>query len=333
MSAAPELETPQAGETKVDPQSDPKTTAGKIADFDKRRAAAAHAASDKAVEKQHSRGKATARERIDMLRDEGSFVELDALARHRSNAFDLPDNRPYGDGVVTGYGTVDGRPVCVFAQDFTIFGGSLGEVYGEKIVKVMDLAMSVVLRPVAPEQSWGWLPLLAGVAVADALMAQGVPAALKWPNDVVVDGPARDGSPGPRKLGGLLAERVENAIVVGIGINVDLREDELPVGRATSTWLEGSHVTRESLVVDILENLRKRYATWQGAVGDAARCGLATDYSERCVTVGREVRAHVPGDRFVEGTATHIDEHGRLVIRLADGSTHAMSAGDVEHLR
>jgi propionyl-CoA carboxylase beta chain len=125
------------------PAEDPKTTAGKIADFEDRREAAAHSASEKAVEKQHSRGKKTARERIEELLDEGSFVELDALARHRSNAFDLPENRPYGDGVVTGYGTVDGRQVCVFAQDFTVFGGSLGVVFGEKIVKVMDLAMKI----------------------------------------------------------------------------------------------------------------------------------------------------------------------------------------------
>jgi propionyl-CoA/long-chain acyl-CoA carboxylase carboxyl transferase subunit len=76
-----------------------------------------------------------------MLFDEGSFVELDELARHRSTAFGLEKNRPYGDGVVTGYGTIDGRQVCVFSQDFTVFGGSLGEVYGEKITKVMDLAM------------------------------------------------------------------------------------------------------------------------------------------------------------------------------------------------
>jgi propionyl-CoA carboxylase beta chain len=120
---------------------DPRTTAGKIEVFLERRDASEHAASAAAVEKQHARGKGTARERIAMLLDEGSFVELDSLARHRSNAFDLPDHRPYGDGVVTGYGTIDGRPVCVFSQDFTIFGGSLGEVYGEKIVKVMDLAM------------------------------------------------------------------------------------------------------------------------------------------------------------------------------------------------
>jgi len=137
------------------PAEDPKTTAGKIADFDDRREAAAHAASEKSVEKQHSRGKKTARERIEELLDEGSFVELDALARHRSNAFDLPENRPYGDGVVTGYGTVDGRSVCVFAQDFTIFGGSLGEVYGEKIVKVMDLAMKTGVPMIGINDSGG----------------------------------------------------------------------------------------------------------------------------------------------------------------------------------
>ena len=102
---------------------------------------AVHASSAKAVEKQHAKGRRTARERIEMLFDEGSFVELDELARHRSTAFGQEKRRPYGDGVVTGYGTVDGRQVCVFSQDFTIFGGSLGEVYGEKITKVMDLAM------------------------------------------------------------------------------------------------------------------------------------------------------------------------------------------------
>ena len=100
-----------------------------------------HAGSAKAVEKQHAKGKMTARERIEKLFDEGSFVELDELARHRSTAFGLEKNRPYGDGVITGFGTIDGRQTCVFSQDFTIFGGSLGEVYGEKITKVMDLAI------------------------------------------------------------------------------------------------------------------------------------------------------------------------------------------------
>ena len=123
------------------PVPDPHTTAGKIADLERRRQAAVHAGSDQAVAKQHERGKLTARERIDLLVDPGSFTELDELARHRATDFGIAATRPYGDGVVTGYGTVDGRPVCVFSQDFTVFGGSLGEVYGEKIVKIMDHAL------------------------------------------------------------------------------------------------------------------------------------------------------------------------------------------------
>src|SRR6266542_3805400 len=129
------------GVTAVSSEPDIHSTAGKIADLVHRIDEAVHAGSARAVDKQHARGKKTARERIDLLLDPGSFVELDELARHRSTNFGQEANRPYGDGVVTGYGTVDGRPVCVFAQDFIVFGGSLGEVFGEKIVKVMDLAM------------------------------------------------------------------------------------------------------------------------------------------------------------------------------------------------
>ncbi|KIH97038.1 methylmalonyl-CoA carboxyltransferase [Streptomonospora alba] len=117
------------------------TTAGKLADLQRRRYEAVHAASERAIEKQHAKGKLTARERIDALLDPGSFVEFDALARHRSTNFGLDANRPNGDGVVTGHGTVDGRPVAVFSQDVNVFGGSLGEVYGEKIVKVLDHAL------------------------------------------------------------------------------------------------------------------------------------------------------------------------------------------------
>src|ERR1700749_1688519 len=119
------------------------TTAGKLADLDRRREEATHAGSAAAVEKQHSRGKLTARERVERLLDPGSFVEFDEFARHRATDFGIDANRPYGDGVITGHGTIDGRPVCVFSQDFTVFGGSLGEVYGEKIVKIMDHAMKV----------------------------------------------------------------------------------------------------------------------------------------------------------------------------------------------
>ncbi|WP_020576843.1 acyl-CoA carboxylase subunit beta [Actinopolymorpha alba] len=121
--------------------TDIHTTAGKLADLERRLHEAVHAGSARAIEKQHARGKLTARERIELLLDEGSFVELDEFARHRSTNFGLEHNRPYGDGVVAGFGTVSGRQICVFSQDFTVFGGSLGEVYGEKIVKIMDLAL------------------------------------------------------------------------------------------------------------------------------------------------------------------------------------------------
>lgn len=117
------------------------TTAGKLADLRRRVQEATHAAPARAVEKQHAKGKLTARERIDLLIDEGSFVELDEFAQHRSTDFGMEQNRPYGDGVVTGYGMVDGRPVAVFSQDFTVFGGALGEVFGQKIMKVMDFAL------------------------------------------------------------------------------------------------------------------------------------------------------------------------------------------------
>ncbi|MCW2527707.1 MAG: putative acyl-CoA carboxylase beta subunit [Pseudonocardiales bacterium] len=130
-----------AAESLPAPELDPHTTAGKLADLDHRYEEAVHAGSARAVEKQHAKGKKTARERVALLLDEGSFVEIDEFARHRSTAFGMEKNRPYGDGVVTGYGTVDGRPVCVFSQDVTVFGGSLGQVYGEKIVKIQDFAL------------------------------------------------------------------------------------------------------------------------------------------------------------------------------------------------
>ncbi len=131
------------------------TTAGRLAELQMRIDEAVHAGSAKAVEKQHAKGKKTARERIEQLLDPGSFVELDAFARHRSTNFGQQKNRPYGDGVVTGYGTVDGRTICVFSQDFTVFGGSLGEVFGEKICKVMDLAMKIGCPVVGINDSGG----------------------------------------------------------------------------------------------------------------------------------------------------------------------------------
>jgi len=114
----------------------------KIDDLAKRRDASLHAGTKEAVERQHARGKLTARERIELLLDPGTFRETDAMARHRAHGSGLERQRPYGDGVVTGWGTIEGRKVFVFSQDFTVFGGSLGEVFGEKICKIMDLALA-----------------------------------------------------------------------------------------------------------------------------------------------------------------------------------------------
>jgi BirA family biotin operon repressor/biotin-[acetyl-CoA-carboxylase] ligase len=197
------------------------------------------------------------------------------------------------------------------------------------------LAMSVVLRPSAPSATWGWVPLLAGVAVVDALARQGMVARLKWPNDVVVDGAALDGGPGPRKLGGLLVERVAeaDALVVGIGINTDLTAEELPVPRATSTRLEGVDVARERLLVDILDELRSRQTAWVAGAGDARRTGLLEAYAQRCLTIGREVHVHLPGGTVLRGVAQSVDDSGRLVVRGDDGALSPVSAGDVEHVR
>lgn len=120
---------------------DVHTTAGRIANLGVRIDEAVHAGSADAVEKQHAKGKMTARERVMALLDEGSFAEFDQFSRHRSSSFGMDARRPFGDGVITGTGSIHGRPVCVFSQDVTIFGGALGQVYGEKIVKIQDFAL------------------------------------------------------------------------------------------------------------------------------------------------------------------------------------------------
>ncbi|GAA1988400.1 acyl-CoA carboxylase subunit beta [Amycolatopsis minnesotensis] len=118
-------------------------TAERIYDLTARRDEVERIAEKRALDRQHAKGKLTARERIELLADPGSFVELDQFARHRCAEFGMDASRPYGDGVVTGHATVDGRQICLFSQDFSVFGGSMGEVFGEKVLKVMDLAMTI----------------------------------------------------------------------------------------------------------------------------------------------------------------------------------------------
>ncbi len=130
------------------------TTSEKITDLRQRREQVLKGDSS-AIQRQHDRGKLTARERIDTLLDPGSFVELDAFTVHRTSIFGMEKKKPMGDGVITGHGTIDGRPVCVFSQDFTVFGGSLGEVFAEKICKVMDLAMRMGVPCIGINDSGG----------------------------------------------------------------------------------------------------------------------------------------------------------------------------------
>src|SRR3954471_7462443 len=132
----------RSGRTEAKRQKPPETYEEKLAQLEEFRVLAS-GGSEQAIAKQHERGKYAARERIEKLLDPGSFQEVDTFVRHRTYEFDMQKNRPWGDAVVTGHGLIEGRPVCVFSQDFTVFGGSLGEVMGEKMVKVMDLAARI----------------------------------------------------------------------------------------------------------------------------------------------------------------------------------------------
>lgn len=188
------------------------------------------------------------------------------------------------------------------------------------------LTFSVLLRPpVTARSAWGWLPLLGGLSVATPLIRlSGLDIGLKWPNDVLI---------GPRKVAGLLAEVVGDAVVLGVGLNVSLREDELPVPTATSLRLAGSEVVdREPVLRAVLRDLATRYRAWCAAAGDAQASGLLRDYRAACVTIGRDVTVELPGGRAVEGRARDVDETGRLVVETGAG-VEALAAGDVVHVR
>jgi BirA family transcriptional regulator, biotin operon repressor / biotin---[acetyl-CoA-carboxylase] ligase len=195
------------------------------------------------------------------------------------------------------------------------------------------LTFSVLLRPAGvPAGSLGWLPLLAGVAVASALAsAAAVDARLKWPNDVLVNS---------GKVAGVLAEGWGGAVVIGAGINVTQQRAALPTPTASSLLLEGAPVAGETgnfrgrLLAAVLEGLARWYLAWrdQAAPGDAAACGLRAEYLSHCDTVGREVSVTLPGGRAVTGQATGVDPAGSLELRTAGGLVR-VSAGDVVHVR
>jgi len=197
------------------------------------------------------------------------------------------------------------------------------------------LTFSVLLKPAVPLARRGWLPLLAGVAVATAVtQVTGVRTGLKWPNDLLT---------ADAKLAGILAEAAGDAVVVGIGLNVSTEPAELShllaptrPGALPATSLRAAGATaldRASLLLAILGELEHWYRAWQRAGGDPDRSGLRAEYTRLSATIGRTVRAELPGGQALSGPVAGVDSDGRLLVRVSSGSEVAVAAGDVVHLR
>lgn len=214
--------------------------------------------------------------------------------------------------------------LVVVAEHQSAGRGRLGRSWVTPPRTALTLSLLVAPDPV-PVARWPWLPLLTGLAVADAVRAAtGLSACLKWPNDVLV---------ADRKLAGILAERIERdggaVAVVGVGLNVSSRRADLPVPTATSLALEGRpDVDRGDLLVSLLESFTRWYEGWVATGGR----GLRESYVAACSTMGRDVRVDLPDGHSVSGVATGVDEAGRLLVD--DGrQVHPLGAGDVVHVR
>lgn len=268
-----------------------------------------------------------------LIAPDGPWRRLELVAETGSTNADVADAARAGEPA----------GLVVVAERQTAGRGRRGRVWQSP--PRAGIATSVLLRPgvaepdrdwpAAPPAGYGWLPLLAGVALVDAVgrLAE-LTAELKWPNDLLVGG---------AKCAGILAEAVpggpgeEPAIVLGIGLNVTLRADELPVNPtglpATSLRLAGAAATdRDPLLRALLRSLAGWYDRWRLVGGDAEESGLRAAYLRHCATVGRDVRVLLPAGDELVGTATTVDADGRLVV-TADGVDHRIAAGDVLHLR
>jgi len=256
-----------------------------------------------------------------IVRPGGLWREVSVVARTGSTNADLVA------------GARDGAPegAVLVAEEQTAGRGRMGRSWLSP--PRAALTFSVLLRPAdVPAARRGWLPLLAGVAVATAIrQVSALDATLKWPNDVLL----RSG-----KLAGILAEQSGDAVVVGIGVNVSTAGHELPAPAAssrpaTSLRLEGSPILdRELLLGRMLDEIERWYLAWRGTdlAGDAEAGGLRAAYVRLCSTIGRDVRAELPGRAATSGLASGIDGDGRLIVRTAAGDV-AIGAGDVRHVR
>ncbi|MEV5316482.1 biotin--[acetyl-CoA-carboxylase] ligase [Streptomyces sp. NPDC052687] len=256
-----------------------------------------------------------------LVREGGLWSDVEVVQRTGSTNSDLVARAAAGD-------TPEG--VILVAEEQTSGRGRLDRRWTAP--PRSGLFFSVLLRPAeVPVARWGWLPLLTGVAVATGLSrTAGVDTALKWPNDLLVTVGGEE-----RKAGGILAERAgADGVVIGVGINVTLRAEELPVPHAGSLALAGAAGTdRDPLLRGMLRSLEDWYGRWRAAGGDPGACGLQDTYAAGCATLGRVVRAELPGDRSVVGEAVAVDGDGRLVIATQDGVQEPVGAGDIVHLR
>jgi BirA family biotin operon repressor/biotin-[acetyl-CoA-carboxylase] ligase len=187
------------------------------------------------------------------------------------------------------------------------------------------LTVSFLLRPDVPAARRSWLPLLTGIALAEAVgEVTGVRASLKWPNDLL----ALDG----RKLAGILAESSGSGVVVGVGLNVSTTAGELPDTGTSLSLVTGATVDRAPVLLGFLRAVERRYRRWTATLGDPVSSGLAADYLAWSSTVGSEVAVDLPDGATLEGTATGIDWDGRLVVATAEGQVE-LASGDVRHVR
>jgi BirA family transcriptional regulator, biotin operon repressor / biotin---[acetyl-CoA-carboxylase] ligase len=187
------------------------------------------------------------------------------------------------------------------------------------------LTVSFLLRPDVPAARKGWLPLLTGVALAEAVAeGTGVLPSLKWPNDLL----AADG----RKLAGILAESTGRAVVVGVGLNVSTTTAELPDTGTSLARVLGTTVDRAPVLLAFLRAFERRYRRWTEVLGDPVSSGLAQDYLAWSSTVGTEVAVGLPDGSTLEGTAQAVDWDGRLVVATAQGTVE-LASGDVQHVR
>ncbi len=258
----------------------------------------------------------------------GPWRRIDVVAETGSTNADLLARAAAGEDI-------DGA--VLIAESQTSGRGRHGRTWWTPPRSQVALSVGVGVGAV-PGAAWGWLPLLTGVAVVDAVAeVAGVKAGLKWPNDVVVADRDDAASVGTVKLAGILAEVAAPAPVVVVGLGLNVTEAPDPV--ATSLSMLGATVDRTEVADAVLRHLAARIAAWRGANG--ADATLAADYRTRSVTIGNRVRASLPGDRTVEGLATDVDDLGRLRIDTGEPRMRGagqdgvvtVSAGDITQLR